>query len=480
MSHTPCGPNDPCGAFDETGIPCAPGVQTVVSDGTDCGPTDVSGLLPTEAAGGCTATGETITVGTAAGACDNPPTNLSMTEIERGQWGNVVFYTGQAHEQQIATNLFPQTFNVPAVTNPGSCMMTLQVSHGAGGSSSISGASVTISDNVNYTAPNTAFLGLQGSGGIATSLFMFDPVAGGTGSTVTLDFTDNTENPHGVVSYFWLEVCDTSATPCPITKDSFDFSGLVEDTSTIPLGTSGGASTSVTNGPINMGDCPALWFATGRHVRHNNNDKTNNADTDWIQITDTGTTTLLGSETLDVVSVDDRWSCQMGSGAGVIPANSGDFDWTYNSNFGVGSVDGVPDTGMFYALPLDCDSFTAQAETETTTGTCTISLANPNCLTDGVVKCRLTGSVTLCPSAGATISATPIVNGVALTEQTVAYESDAIEATCATFPVSFPITDLGTVLAPAASATHDFAWEVTGIGDATFSDWQTECEVIPV
>lgn len=474
MSYTGCegGAADPCAPFSETAITCVPGLSLIASDGTDCGPIAASELSPAHAFGQCSSPEETITVGAAGG--NAAPTDLTMTELSRDQWGNVVFYTGQAHELQMSTNLFPQTVPVPAVTNPAQCVLIVQVTFGGSGPS-ISGPSVTLSDNANYAAPVNLYVGTPLAGSISNATWILDPSVGATGSNLTLDFTDNTDDPHGTVAIFFYEVCDASLTPTPLSSSNFDIAGVVYEDGMVPLGTPGGTSYTVTSDPIDMGDCPALMFVAARHVDELNNDKTNAADVDWFQASDPGIT-----EVNDVASVDDRWSCQMGSASAVIPAGTGSFTFDYTTNNGVASIDGEPGIYQAHAVGLDCSTFGATAGSAPTVNSCSIEITNPNCDQDGIGRCFMRGSVKLCPLPGETISAFPVVDGVVLADQEVSHQSPAGEATCETHAVSFPITDLTNVLAPGASATHTFAWQVDGIGDAEFSAWATECEVIHV
>lgn len=109
----------------------------------------------------------------------------------------------------------------------------------------------------------------------------------------------------------------------------------------------------------------------------------------------------------------------------------------------------------------------------------TLNISNPNCLKDGVLKCSLRASIELCPDIGATMTATPVLGGGAVPSQVITFESDAVEATCATFAIAFSETDLA-LIAPAGATSASFGFQIEGDGTATISDWYTECEVIPV
>ena len=464
----PCGdllPPDLCSSIGGADtVDCAAADSLVA----DCGTVPTDDLIPGHTRNECLGVPELLQP-TAGGGGGAGVSTLQSTELERGQYGNIVYHGG-GDCNPVPNGTIPLTLNVPAA-NP-DCVLALHVAFGGfedpnsgqwgsawtGGSLSLSGSDVSAPTLMHSIYPTAGGAGGQPDG-IGQLVWFFDPLTGATGSTVTLDFLTTGEgNPWcSVLQYYWVEICD-GAGATPISVADFDAGAAVEQT----------MASSSTSPSVDMGDCPSTYFATGRHVSANNT-AGENVDTDWFG------SSIMGSgmtETYDTTAYDQDWYCQTGAAHGVIDGGSGSFTWSHTSNT-FGGVAAGHATAVFIPL-ADCQNLGGGTTTPDDSAQCDVSLTNDNCRQDSVARCWARTSVTICNAAGETTQLVPVFNGVELMDQAVGSDVEG----CVTLPVSFEITDLSTVVAPGGVATHSLSWRASGSGEASLSDWILECELI--
>lgn len=467
---------DPCSGFDEAPIACDAVTAILASDGTDCGPIDPCDLIPAHTFASCMTPGQTISAAPVVGA---PPTAIQSTELDRGQVGTVV-YGDEPPFTHIPVGTFPLTITVPPA-NP-DCVLALHVVHGGYEDpdnglwgSSWEGASLDTSNTSDISAPKSICesYGNWPNDAIGQNVWIMDPLTGNGGSTIDLDFTksgDNGSSKGAVLQWYWSEICEP--TGIPLNCADFDVASLVEETVT-----NGGTSAD-----IDLGDCPATYFAAGRHVLGTNTGGAPgiNEDVDWFVATSDGSGL---TETYDTNSFNTPGAvCQIGSAHGVVDAGTG--SWTYDHMTNSTGQGSTPIFSNFCGLPLLCNDLEPAAGGGTS-DSCEVTVTNSNCNKDGVVRCSVQASITICGDGDFDHTVTPLFNGVPVPYQTVGLSSASTSATgetCSTYAVAFSVTDFANVLAPGASVTNEFAFDASATGDGSFelSDWTAECEVIHI
>jgi len=482
-----------CDTFNEPSIVCDDVTNILASDGTSCGPINPCDLLPGHFIASCDSPGETL----APVGDPNAPveSDFEATFLDSGQIGDLVGDPDGNVATGIPAGTFPYDIAVPAAT--AGCVLSLHLSYG-NEVIMFDGISITQSGSDVGTAMlvGTQDVNIGSSGPEAgQSAYLMDAITGGSGSIVTIDFVNHPEQPaqiDGVFTYHWTQICDTSDNV--LNTSDFDFGAVQFTDADTPQGSATNGLSGSDSGEWDLGPCPAIVFAAGRHVASNPNnpsasDSTPSApdSTDWWQENAGSGITELYDES----SYNHFYWCQMGWSAAFVDGNVGPWDWTYTGNelgqfAGANNFPGGPNTvAGAMAIPLvSCQTDSGSGATLDTVNSCNVQVCNDNCKSEAVTKCTVNGGTDLIVPAGEKVEVTPTINGALITSQTFYYDNTlGVTEVSIGSGIAFDQIDLSNVLAPSECADAVVGFQVTnsiGVGSATIRPFNVICEVIHV
>lgn len=472
---------DPCAALiNNDPIACETATSVLATDGTDCGPIALEDLIPKHIFGVCDSANLPTVLPT--GAAGPVAHNFTSMFLGNGQIGEIVIGGANPGYNQYTAGIgnFPMSLPVPAHT--AGCVLFLHLAYGGWGAgystngtgfTGVNADLATGSDISNSTALGTQPIPSNSGSQYLSEhqVYAFDGLTGGGGSTVDVTVTGAPPGGEGVFAWNWIEVCDGGG---PLTVADFD----VAATQQTLTGSSSSAGQVQTSADWDLGECPAVMFAAGRHVASDPNDPsaTNTPftaqATDWFQASNPGV-----DELYDFNSLNGYGDCQMGWAAAFVDGGLGSWNWDKTSNeihnHGAGGI----------AVPLKvCETASGSGATETQDA-CSVDLENTNCK-DGLMKCCAEAVIILEVPAGEKVTVYPTVGGAV--HSTAVAELDN---TNGTFDIveerslSFCVTDFANLVTPGSTSTGDIGIEVTnqtGVGSATVKALHTECEIIHV
>ena len=427
---------------------CDPAIPVEVLTAA-CEKLNIKDLIPVCIVTECEFAGELGSVGSVPA----PVLDLQMTEVQTGQSGFLV--AGSPDSFIDAPVDVSPTFAI----NP-DCVYSLQVTYGGNSNPLPCNPTLNISGTTGLSAPRqlTYDKGVQANGtnttySVKESIYLFDG-ATGVPPTIDLDFLQ-LGGATSVVSYSWAEICDTTG---EVVRSNYFSAPICSDSNIL---------TGNTDGPYDLGGCDSLIFSSARHVAYNPDGgfATEGTDTDWFQhsLDGAGFTTAY-----EWTSLNHPSACQLGHLGGILDAGSGSWTWDSTAN----NLD-TQHGAVMTAATLNCEN--AGDGLLDSVESCSVDSENTNCLCDAMIECVFKGSVKLCAEEGTTITAVPVINGIAQTTQA----ASASDGQCIDHQIDSSFLDTSLILPPGGVYTSTASWQFTGTGSYETTNTKLTCKVIP-